>query len=267
MIKLHFFGWVVCRLATNPDPYDDPRGTRSGFNQFAYPGEPDLDRVIRMNNAPFQRSYTPAASVTVKQVDVRGTTDDGHHLLGAAVDLIDNPVFEGRNVVIASDAAEPIYPFHVAVSTDALELRRKRSPIDARYPYKEYLPEESGPYPRLSDELPAVYLETDFAPVYRKRLRLLTRELETAPAEASPGIRERIRILESMQGNAANIGFAMRWKLPLTDPVDLLRGSVVGTRLDLDSQEPWLMDFWFGAYDRDGQSFFCSGSLTMAALD
>ena len=56
-----------------------------------------------------------------------------HDLVGGTVDLIDNAVFEGRNVVIASDTAEPIYPFHVAVATDAVEIRRKRSPVDMSY--------------------------------------------------------------------------------------------------------------------------------------
>lgn len=265
MIKLHFSGWVICRLATNPDPYDDRRGTRSGFNQFAYPGEPDLDRVIRMNDAPFHRSYTPAAAVTVKQVEVGGAMDGEHDLVGATVDLIDNAVFEGRNVVIASDAAEPIYPFHVAVSMDALELRRKRSPIDVSYPYKEYLPVASGSYSDLP-ELPAAYGEIDHAPMYAERVGRLRGDLESALEESAPGIEERIRILETMQGDRANIPFAMRWQLPLTDPPELVRGSVGDSGIDLQSQEDWLMDFWFGAYDRDGQSFFCVGSLSLPAL-
>ena len=262
MIKLRFSGWVICRLATRPDPYDDPRGTRSGFSQFAYPGEPDLDRVIRMNDAPFYRPYTPPAEVTVHEVDVDGVTDRTHDLVGATVDLIDDAVFEGRNVVIASDAAEPIYPFHVAVSAEALELRRKRSPVDGSYPYKEYLPVASGRYVDLP-ELPAAYSGIDHGPTYTERVDRLRADLKIASEDAAPGIAERVRILETMLRKGPNFPFAMRWRLPLTDPPELVRGSIGGSGIDLKASEDWVMDFWFGAYDRDGQSFYCVGTLTL----
>ena len=245
MIKVHFSGWVICRLATNPDPYDDPRGTRSSFNQFAYPGEPDLDRVIRMNDAPFHRSYTPAAAVTVQQVEVGGGMKGAHDLVGATVNLIDGAVFEGRNVVIASDTAEPIYPFHVAVSTDALELHRKRSPIDMSYPYKEYLPAVTGRYQDILG-LPAAYIGIDHVPTYKKRLERLRVDLESATEEAAPGVEERIRVLKTMQGDRANFRFAMGWRMRLTDTPELIRGSIEDSGIDLLSQEDWLMDIWFG---------------------
>ena len=45
MIEIHFEGWFECRLATDPDPTDEPRGV-SGWT-YALAGEPDLDRIIR----------------------------------------------------------------------------------------------------------------------------------------------------------------------------------------------------------------------------
>ena len=45
LVVCSFTGWVQVRLATNPDPTDEPRGV-SGYT-FALPGEPDLDRVLR----------------------------------------------------------------------------------------------------------------------------------------------------------------------------------------------------------------------------
>ena len=44
MIEVRYSGWFQCRLATDPDPYDEPRGV-SGY-LHAYVGEPDLDRRI-----------------------------------------------------------------------------------------------------------------------------------------------------------------------------------------------------------------------------
>ena len=43
MLVIEFNGWFQCRLATDPDPYDEPRGV-SGY-VHAYAGEPDLDRL------------------------------------------------------------------------------------------------------------------------------------------------------------------------------------------------------------------------------
>jgi hypothetical protein len=45
MFVLEFAGWFYCRLATDPDAFDDPRG--QGGWTFAMPGEPDLDRKSR----------------------------------------------------------------------------------------------------------------------------------------------------------------------------------------------------------------------------
>ena len=130
------------------------------------------------------------------------------------------------------------------------------------YPYKEYLPASSGVYSSLS-ELPAVYNGIDHGPTYAERVSRLRADLESALEDTLPPIQERIRILETMLGDRANFPFAMRWQLPLTDPPELVRGSVESLGIDLQSQESWLMDFWFGAYDRDGQSFYCVGSLTL----
>ena len=44
-MSVDFAGWYQVRLATGAATYNDPRGV-SGW-QFAFPGEPDLDRVLR----------------------------------------------------------------------------------------------------------------------------------------------------------------------------------------------------------------------------
>ena len=66
MLTLRFSGWVSCRLATDPDPFDDPRGNLSGFRQLAYAGEPDLDRTIRFQNAPFMRSHLRRSACSLR---------------------------------------------------------------------------------------------------------------------------------------------------------------------------------------------------------
>ena len=70
MLSITFAGWAQCRLATDPDPYDEPRGV-SGY-MWAYSGEVDLDRIIRFQAPPFQRTHTPEIGVSVTSVKVHG---------------------------------------------------------------------------------------------------------------------------------------------------------------------------------------------------
>src|SRR4051794_14911179 len=98
MISFEFEGWFQCRLATDPDPYDEKRGV-SGWT-FAYPGESDLDRYIRFSNAVAPRSAGPQVGVIVKRITLDGAEQSGHPLLKASVTLEDKPVFEGRNGTI-----------------------------------------------------------------------------------------------------------------------------------------------------------------------
>src|SRR5258705_282393 len=95
MHSIHFQGYFQCRLATDPDAFDDPRG-RFGWT-FAYDGQPDLDRVIRLKDPIAPRSHSPQVGVRV--VDVGG--DTAHLLVGADVELLENAKFEGRNGSIA----------------------------------------------------------------------------------------------------------------------------------------------------------------------
>ena len=43
---IKFEGWFQCRLATDPDPADEPRGVDGYIH--AIPSERDLDRIIRL---------------------------------------------------------------------------------------------------------------------------------------------------------------------------------------------------------------------------
>lgn len=52
-LGIRYGGWVQCRLATDRDDYNEPRG-RFGWT-FAFDGEPDLDRVIRFHDPPSLR--------------------------------------------------------------------------------------------------------------------------------------------------------------------------------------------------------------------
>jgi hypothetical protein len=97
MLRLRFGGWFQCRLATDPDPADEPRGVSGSIK--ALPGEPDLDRIIRLQPPVFRRSHTRQVGVEVREVRLDGELLRHHPLAGAAVDLLGDPVFKGENGV------------------------------------------------------------------------------------------------------------------------------------------------------------------------
>lgn len=129
-LAVDFEGWYQVRLATGGDPYNDPRGV-SGW-QFAYPGEPDLDRVLRFQPAGTFRRPHIDPNITIG-VAVTSATIDGEPapaaFAGVPVDLLDGPVFEGHNGVISGDGDEPIVPLRLRIGAGDLVL--ERSALDA----------------------------------------------------------------------------------------------------------------------------------------
>ncbi len=130
MLELYFEGWFQCRLARDPDPSDEKRGISGAA--FATVYEPDLDRIIRLNDAVASRAkYLPAGhqvppvKVSVKSVYIDGERIATHPLMGARVDLLENPVFQALNGIVSTPGQEIIDPFHISVSRDNLRLSRK----------------------------------------------------------------------------------------------------------------------------------------------
>jgi hypothetical protein len=130
MLELFFEGWFQCRLARDPDPSDEKRGVSGAA--FATVYEPDLDRIIRLNEPVAPRGdhlpqghQVPLVGVTVKSVRVFGEKNDLHPLVGARVDLLDGAVFQALNGVFYSPGKEPIDPFHISISQGSLALSRK----------------------------------------------------------------------------------------------------------------------------------------------
>jgi len=130
MLELYFEGWFQCRLARDPDPSDEKRGISGAA--FATVYEPDLDRIIRLNDAVASRAtYLPAGhqvpkvEVSVKSVYIDGQRIASHPLLGARVDLLDDPVFQSLNGIFSTPGHEIIDPFHISVSRENLRLRRR----------------------------------------------------------------------------------------------------------------------------------------------
>ncbi|HEY5788603.1 MAG TPA: hypothetical protein VIT65_27910 [Microlunatus sp.] len=262
MIELRFSGWFQVRLATDPDPYDEPRGV-SGY-VHAYAGEPDLDRVLHLQPPGFSRSMCPQLGVAVDQVRQNDQQITGHPLLGASVNLLETPVFEGRNGVIADDGLEPIYPFVLEITRGDFRVVRSIVPDDPTFPYAEYL---AGGVEGAVDEIREATGIADLVAVWRQRRLQLRAALEGLEDPERTATRERLAFLDSQLragGGAARFFFArMRYEyqlesqVTLTDPGGWLPEAANGT----DSS--WPCRFWLGGWDADVLCGFVRGTVSI----
>ena len=273
MLLLTFSGWFQCRLATNPDPTDERRGV-SGYT-FALGEEPDLDRVIRLQNPVAPRSHGPRVGVSVTEVKVDGKLRQGHPLVGASVELLGEARFESRNRVLSDDKAGtgPIHPFHLRISTRDASLERA-DVLDPDAP-------EAAVHEASAEAL------NRRAPTHLDGFRV-----DAARIRAAAGIEDAVayrrRRLEKLEADlreatdplAASVLRKRIRELAVEDPLDhrVLMLQVVQTRrFDLrgqatvrdlsgmlgsvDTVAPWPLEFWLGGWDADALCGFMQGTL------
>lgn len=270
---LSFSGWALLRLPTDPDPTDEPRGV-SGYT-FAFAGEPDLDRVLHLQlPAGFvPRSHTPPLGVGVSGA-VRTDGKEVPGLVGAKVDLLDDPMLENRNWTLTLPGYEPIVPFHLQISTESFMIRRDAplNPADPDQPVwevpadliavqgargMEYEPQTVGRATGIWDSLQVV--TERLAALEEER----TRETDPTKAVALDG---RIAELEIAVANPKDRRvmaryFVERFAFPMTGPAKIggdQPRTVGGT---LDETAPWLVSFWLGAWDPDLLCAYMEGAL------
>jgi len=256
MLWLKFSGYFQCRLATDPDPTDERRGV-SGY-VHALAGEPDLDRVIRLQpNGTVIRSHCPEIGVKVRCVYVDGGRAIEHALVGADVALLDEPKFEGRNWIVAEDGVEPIVPFHIRVTKNRFSLQRSHADAE-EFPFTElraqgliFSPGEIGESTGIWD------LDTE----WDKRLALLRDDLaKTGDETEKARLQRRIEFMTGMPRRTMYYPAKMPYNLSLKgtsiyqDPDHVLATAV-------DVQQPWSTECWFGAWDPHGLSGFMKGYL------
>jgi len=253
MLWLKFGGWFQCRLPTDPDPTDEPRGV-SGY-VTALAGEPDLDRIVRLQPPVVERRYCPTIGVSVQAVFQEAALA-GHPLLGAAVELLDNPKFEGRNGIIAEAGFEPIVPFHLRISKGAFSLQRRHQDSEAP-PYPELQSSGTIASPAAIAEATGIW---DLGQQWTERQTKLTSDIA---ASGDPTfVAAAKRRLQTMS-NRRLLGFfgaRMQYSFPLagasaiSDPQDYLSGPI-------DPDTPWPVEFWFGGWDPDCLSGYLQGYL------
>ncbi len=258
MLILSFEGWFQVRLATDPDPSDEPRGV-SGTT-FALAGEPDFDRVVRFHDPVAPRSFGQKVGVFVTEPAV---------LAGAKVEMLDNPIFVNHNNVVTISETEPMDPFHLKISAGNFRLQRNdywdpKNPSMTAFDAPEAaMRRRLGVLGKDSVRAARVTGITDYVAYRRERLENLRRELETATDDIQKvALGKRVRELSKAddQYPTERLGYCMVYRFALNgdvrvvDPQGLLGGEPDPTR-------DWPLELWLGAYDSDTLCGYASGVL------
>jgi hypothetical protein len=274
MLNLTFSGWFQYRAALDPDPIDESRGV-SGPT-FAGAGEPPFDGNIRYQNAVAPRyPHDKDHGVFVTAVHIHGKAQPRHPLIGAAVDLLDNPRYEERGYIVTYQRV-PIDPFHIQIKGNGILIQRKdcwdvTQPDLTMFEVSKHFPDLiPRRQPAVSPQSVKVAEATgimDYAAYRRQRRADLTRMLKSARSENNRmALQKRIDDLakddqqmtgltlaaQQFLGLCADYQFAVNGPLVIDDPKNQLRGAI-GTSMD------WPLSFWMGGFDVDSLFGYVSG--------
>ena len=270
MLEILFQGWFQCRLATNPDPADEPRGV-SG-STFATPDEPDLDRVIRFQpeGCVDRGCGSPKVGVHVNAVLNRNQSIPDHPLLGASVNLLGEPVFQSGNDGVMPQGTQIIDPFIVELRQGTRFLLRRRDQLDPRKPDASAYDVPTKALARRAGRFelnPLIIAEatgiTDAREYRSVRLEALKAQLrvEKGPARKvalelrGDRIRRARTGMEPM-GLVEHRAVSLNGKPVIRDPAKLLGGPV-------NPRIHWPIAFWMGAWDEDALCGFVRGRLSL----
>jgi hypothetical protein len=299
LLELQFQGWFQCRLPSDPDGANEKRGVTG--NNFAIGDEPDLDRIIRFQaEGCTVRSYCPMVGVYVTganliwpPAELRTIIRVVPEFLGAKVDLLDGPRFEGRNHIVSEDG-EPIDPFVVSIET-AGKIRVSRAVKgngklntmtgpqrrgSGRYPInggasvdalrenfkrmgwnrspQEYIQER---YDHIMGDLKA--MGTNGEAGLQKEMLLFRKAFLEETRVASEGRRTRSSVRWS------RFYFFTEYLHTLSGPANLdLNGLDLGFRIrtgdggpGYDFNSKWLINYHLGCFDSDAMSGYVYGTL------
>jgi hypothetical protein len=257
VIALRFSGHFECRLPTDPDPTDEPRGVSGSV--WAVAGEPDLDRVIRFQKPRVQRKYAPPVGVYVREVVVNGTVTPDHPLTGAPVDLVGNPRFEGRNGIVAVSGTEPIVPFTIRVAARGIVLERDSGV--SQLPYTDL---QGVQISQSGSTVASATGDWDFASSLRRRRHQLEADRDAARDDLSRAafgaraecLRQNGHFLTILHGVRLVYAFALSGKSNVSHASRRFTSPPT-------TAKPWLIEFWLGGWDGDAMTGFVDGWLTI----
>jgi hypothetical protein len=264
---IKFAGWFQCRLATDPDPTDEPRGVDGSIHAIA--GEQDLDRIIRLQlPGTVQRSYCPTVGVKVVAVYVDQLKINDHPLIDGVVVFLDNPKFEGRNSILAVAGEEAIFPLHIQIKKHRCLIQRK---FDDSIKFPPFSQEDRDKFKSLQahglNVDPGIIGDEteifDLGSIWKERISKLQQDLTKTITEIErAAIKSRIESMSiSNMRNARFFSIRMIYSMSLTGSAifEDADGYFPGKPIVLAPQYPWNLQFWCGAWDADAQSGYIVG--------
>lgn len=255
MVTIKFQGWFQCRLATDPDPVDEPRGV-SGYMQ-CLPGEPDLDRIIRFHNPVVNRAYGPTIGVFITKVADKNQVYDNHKLIGSAFNLDNDPMFYGYNGIIGDDGFEPIVPLDISITQGNFQVKRSALDQPMQYPFTEGKP--TNQILLGGHDIAEATGIWDIASHLEARRKRLEQDLLTVTDEIEKaGIAQRVKFLLS-PSPFRYFNARMNWNRPLAGKVTEAHNQYI----NIPDKTPWTLSFWMGGWDPDALAGYVSGILRM----
>lgn len=303
LLEIHFEGYFMCRIATDPDPSNEHRGM-SGYT-MALPRETRLDQIIRMQvDEEFARKNARAPlhdlgkEIGVRVVDARfdGVTyapaaaalkDARVELLGKNQPFADGPVFESRNNIVGNDDAMAfvIQPFDLRIVGPGATITA-RDYLDPAEPAKQtWQFTDPAAYARristcqITGDTEVAQAVNVFDPYgyFRDRRRTLERLIERDRArlpDADPALRAALEA--DIQGYESRIYQLEFWGDRIINKIQMrvdwefeINGpqavdGALGGRVDV--AQPWRIGFWFGGWDGDLLIGFARGTLGLPFL-
>ena len=269
-VLIKFSGWFQCRLATAPDPTDEPRGI-SGY-AHALPNEPGFDRIIRLQpEDTILRSHCQSIGVKVTNIWINGNREDNHPLVGALVDFLDYPKFEGRNDILTKEGEEALVPINIQIKKDCFLIQRKFNdtmnfPLSTMDDFEKFNNLKATGvhlHPGTIQESTGIF---DLYLVWQDRKSRLEADLQTATNEIEKStLKARTKLL-SNSGLARRFFARMLYSVSLTgsltfnDPDEYLSGKPAVNN-DINKPKDWSLEFWCGGWDADALSGYIEGYL------
>ena len=223
---------------------------------FAAAGEPDLDRILRLQpEGAFARKLGPSVGVKVVAASLDGT--EAPNLLDARVELLDAPVFEGRNGLAFEDVQEPILPLHVRVEGAGAVFQRRHSDADGNWLLS---PGMGTPPPADLAQRLGVATPADRARYRRERRTAVEKALRAATDPVERLALELRHSWLAAPGIATGILAAgMAWQAELAGPEPLAEAN--GLDVEFDTDSPWPLTLWMGIWDADALCGYVQGRL------
>ncbi len=296
VLELKFQGWFQCRLASDPDGANEKRGITG--NNFAIGDQPDLDRIIRFQpSSTIIRSHCPeigvyviTAKIIAPPIDLYNVVKEVPDFIGAKIDLLDSPKFEGRNHMV-SDDGEPIDPFELRIETNnGIVLSRavigngeiNDMTSGQRAGSGRYVTNGGASTDAVKEYLKRIGKYTSPHSYLDERIALLKADLAKIPPDQIQGLAAekllfRLQCLDEAKMSSVGkpVAGGVRWSryFFFVDYLHTISGKPVidMNKVDLgftfrkgharDVNEKWLIEYHFGFFDSDALSAYAYGTI------